>query len=239
MEATLDLKSAFDSMKPKELVWNKSDDRNKLDFTYTKLFSKPIADELYRQLKKCKLKKIKRKLELAPKDERPRKSCLKTIKEESIDEYIPRPKKRIVCTNRSIRYDFTESPLPAMPWIPALELTRNLLERITKYRYNCVVIKKYKNGIDHLNEYTEEEDMQSLSVPFAILSLGGTREFLLRHKSFDFSANNLNQVKIVLQHGSLILMNPLHYKQWHHALPRSYTRNGTRMSLIFKRITFT
>lgn len=98
---------------------------------------------------------------------------------------------------------------------------------------------RYRNGYDHIGEHRDDEkDLDRLS-PIASLSLGQARDFVFRHADARHSDNqkrDIPSVKLLLSHGSLLMMNPPTNKYWYHSLPQRKSCPGVRLNLTFRKM---
>ncbi|KAK9886126.1 hypothetical protein WA026_014912 [Henosepilachna vigintioctopunctata] len=136
-------------------------------------------------------------------------------------------------------YKFSGVTLPAKEWIPPLLSIKKLLQKVTGFKYNFVLVNRYRNGTDHMGEHRDDEAELDPDVPIASLSLGQERTFVLKHMNSRKNAkeqNNIKPIKIELQHGSLLLMNPPTNKFWYHSVPIRKNADRERINLTFRSI---
>ncbi|PSN33863.1 DNA oxidative demethylase ALKBH2 [Blattella germanica] len=101
------------------------------------------------------------------------------------------------------------------------------------------VYGKYRDGNDHISEHRDDEKDLDPNMPIASLSLGQTRDFVFRHRDARKPApykKNIPPVNLVLEHGSLLMMNPPTNKLWFHSLPKRKRCPGVRLNLTFRSI---
>nr|CAI5837814.1 unnamed protein product [Callosobruchus analis] len=113
-----------------------------------------------------------------------------------------------------------------------------MLGCLTGHRYNFVLINRYRSGKDHIGEHRDAEKDLDKNTPIASISLGQQRNFVLKHGQSrgKNKTKNVSPVKLVLEHGSILLMNPPTNDVWYHSLPPSKTAPGVRINLTFRKI---
>lgn len=106
-----------------------------------------------------------------------------------------------------------------------------------KWRFNFVLINRYKDGNDYMGEHRDDEKDLDLNAPIASVSFGETRDFVLKHKDNRGGRrfrSDLSHVTIALQHGSLLVMHPPTNKCWYHSLPKRKLAKNPRVNLTFR-----
>ncbi|GJQ84063.1 putative THO complex [Trypoxylus dichotomus] len=217
----IDLAEAMQEVTHKKVEWRKTAEEG-LDVDYALLLPRSLADELMKQLQETvqyfegELSKIK-----------------------VFDKWHNIPRQQAAYGDEGVSYKFSGLVVPAKPWIPALEVTRNFISKITGTYFNFVLANRYRNGLDHIGEHRDNEVDLDHKAPIASLSLGQQRTFVLKHgdvrKKGD-KKRNIPLVKIELQHGSILLMNPPTNKFWYHSVPPRKNSPGVRINLTFRDI---
>lgn len=146
------------------------------------------------------------------------------------------PRKQVSYGDPGMSYAFSGSRLPAKPWTPLLEHLRSLVSGHTGHHYNFVLVNRYKDGSDHIGEHRDDEKDLDRGVPIASLSFGQARDFVLKHGDARRKVRHVEPVKISLEHGSLLLMNPPTNQYWYHSLPPRKGALGPRINLTFRRL---
>ncbi|PIK38879.1 putative alpha-ketoglutarate-dependent dioxygenase alkB-like 2 [Apostichopus japonicus] len=151
---------------------------------------------------------------------------------------IPIPRKQVAHGDEGLTYTFSRVTVPAKPWLPFLETVRKRIEDQTSFKFNFVLINRYKDGKDCIGEHRDDEKDLDPQHPIASLSLGQTRDFVFRHKDSrgKKKTREIETVKIALEHGSLLMMNHPTNQYWYHSLPRKATQSGVRINMTFRKI---
>ncbi|KAJ5715497.1 uncharacterized protein N7483_012678 [Penicillium malachiteum] len=88
----------------------------------------------------------------------------------------------------STKYQYTPRPIP-----PCLDTLRQCIEKATGARYNFCLVNYYASGEDSISFHSDDERFLGAQPNIASLSLGGEREFHMKHKPISESGNvNMN-----------------------------------------------
>ncbi|XP_025837342.1 DNA oxidative demethylase ALKBH2-like isoform X2 [Agrilus planipennis] len=217
-----DLINHFSNIKKEDIKW-KNIKAEGLDLEYATILKKNIAHELMKQLQ----------------------NSVEYFKDENLTKvkvfgkWHQIPREQSAYGDDGLKYKYSGITVYPKPWIEPLENTRNLIEKITGYRYNFVLINRYRNGLDYIGEHKDDEAELDIHTPIASLSLGQHRDFVLRHENSrkrKLGSSSLPTVKLCLEHGSLLLMNYPTNKFWYHSLPQRKKVPGERINLTFRKI---
>jgi alkylated DNA repair dioxygenase AlkB len=129
-------------------------------------------------------------------------------------------------------YAYSGLRLEPKPWLPALDEIRDRLEQATGHRFNSVLLNFYRDGRDSMGWHSDDEPELGEEPVIASLSFGGTRRFLLRHRT----RRELDTLTLLPGHGSLILMAGTTQSCWKHAVPKTTRRVDPRLNLTFRSI---
>nr|CAD7444479.1 unnamed protein product [Timema bartmani] len=149
------------------------------------------------------------------------------------------PRQQVAFGDPGLFYTFSGNTIPAVSWPPVLIQIRDMLHKITGHYYNFVLVNRYRNGDDHIGEHRDNERGLDPASPIASLSLGQAREFVLRHGAVRKKIRDkrdIPPVKVLLQHGSLLMMNPPTNQIWYHSLPPRKSCPGVRINLTFRKL---
>jgi alkylated DNA repair dioxygenase AlkB len=121
----------------------------------------------------------------------------------------------------------TRTPRPFTP------LLRQLGDRCTDFcgaPFNSVLVNHYRNGDDHLGWHSDNEIVNGPEPVIASVSLGAERRFDFRHNETS------RVVKVLLPHGSLLVMSGLSQKCWQHRIAKESGSVGARINLTFRNV---
>ncbi len=127
-------------------------------------------------------------------------------------------------------YIYSKVPKKALPWIPLLLELKTITETITGETYNSCLLNLYHNGAEGMSWHSDDEKELKKNGAIASLSFGAERKFQFKHK------NSGETISILLENGSLLLMNGLTQKFWLHRLPISRRITEPRINLTFRTI---
>lgn len=106
-----------------------------------------------------------------------------------------------------------------------------LRERLAPYgRFNCVLANFYRSGADSMGWHSDDEPELGPRPLIASFSFGAPRRFCLRHKQSG------EKHEILLEDGSLLIMQGNSQRDWQHALPKSAKVGSPRINLTFRYI---
>ena len=128
-------------------------------------------------------------------------------------------------------YEYSGIKLKTRLWNAALLKIRGKIETISKTKFNSVLLNLYRSGSDSVLWHSDDEPELGKNPVIGSLSLGETREFQMKHK-YD---RDLKQ-KILLQHGSFLLMKGKTQHNWLHQIPKRKNLKGERINLTFRTI---
>lgn len=108
------------------------------------------------------------------------------------------------------------------------EMLHNLKE-VSQIEFTTCLLNLYRDGKDSNGWHADDEKELGENPPIASISLGQPRFFHLRHKT----DKNLKH-KILLEHGSLLLMTGPTQHFWKHQIPKTAKPIGQRINLTFR-----
>ena len=126
-------------------------------------------------------------------------------------------------------YIYSGIKLKTKPWNSALLKIREKIEKISKIKFNSVLLNLYRSGSDSVSWHSDDEPELGKNPVIGSLSLGETRQFQMKHKF-----NRDLKQKILLQHGSFLLMRGKTQHHWLHQIPKRKNLKGERINLTFR-----
>ena len=141
------------------------------------------------------------------------------------------PQPRLVSWHGEPGLDYQYSGLKLSPQSMGENL-RKLKKKIEDYwsiRCNSVLLNLYRDGEDCNGWHRDNEPELGSNPNIASLSLGETRDFLVKHR---FQKDR--RLKLSLQAGSCLLMSGEMQSYWLHSLPRRKKVNSPRINLTFR-----
>ncbi|XP_078237963.1 DNA oxidative demethylase ALKBH2 [Pogona vitticeps] len=148
------------------------------------------------------------------------------------------PRKQVTYGDPGLTYTYSGVTFSPKPWIPVLDCIRDRLRLATGHAFNFVLINRYKDGRDHMGEHRDDEKELAPRSPIASVSFGAPRDFVFRHGASRGRnpSRRLGPVKLLLEHGSLLMMNFPTNRDWYHSLPTRRKVLAPRINLTFRKV---
>ncbi len=127
-------------------------------------------------------------------------------------------------------YSYSQNKMQPVPWLPLIEEIKHYVERCVVESFNSVLLNYYRDGQDSNGWHADDEPELGDSPIIASVSLGASRDFLMRRKE-DYS----DKRRIALEHGSLLIMRGDTQNTWQHQVPKRASA-GPRINLTFRTI---
>ena len=126
-------------------------------------------------------------------------------------------------------YSYSGISMNTIPFSPTLLQIKNKIEDNIEEKFNAVLLNLYRDGKDSVGWHSDDEKELGKNPAIASITLGEERMFHLKHKN-----NKELKSKLLLQHGSLLLMKGKTQHFWQHQIPKSKKVNGSRINLTFR-----
>tara|TARA_B100001063_G_C16618260_1_gene479329 strand:+ start:169 stop:804 length:636 start_codon:yes stop_codon:yes gene_type:complete len=141
---------------------------------------------------------------------------------------IPIPRLQNWFGDPGTSYTYSRIRLPAIKFPDWMNVLRLNVEASTKCQFNRALVNYYRDGSDSVDWHADDEPELGVEPVIASVSLGASREFQLRH--------NISReiVKIVLPHGSLLLMSGGIQEHWQHRIAKVKNLNEARVNFTFR-----
>src|SRR5262249_33301040 len=119
---------------------------------------------------------------------------------------------------------------PALPWPEYLVDIRRRIEEAAGAPFNSLLLNYYRHGSDSIGYHSDDEKELGHNPIVPSLSLGATRQFILRH------TRTKERLTFDLTHGSLLIMAGTTQHHWKHTVPKTKRPVGKRINLTFRNI---
>lgn len=141
----------------------------------------------------------------------------------------PQPRLTALYGNNNRSYTYSGIVMKPLPFSETLLEIRNKISSLTNVEFTSCLINLYRDGKDSNGWHSDDEKELGKNPVIASVSLGQERYFHLRHKK-------LMQLKhkILLEHGSLLLMRGKTQHFWHHQIAKTRRPIGERINLTFR-----
>lgn len=125
-------------------------------------------------------------------------------------------------------YTYSNTTKQALPWTPELKTLKNLVENLSGVSFNSCLLNLYHDGNEGMAWHSDDEKSLGKNTAIASISFGADRKFAFKHKVTQQS------VSLMLQSGSLLMMQGTTQTHWLHALPKSKRVVQPRINLTFR-----
>lgn len=141
------------------------------------------------------------------------------------------------------KYQCTPRPIPE-----CLEVLRKQVEEHAKEGekgYNFCLVNYYAGGDDSISFHSDDERFLGSRPNIASLSLGGERDFLMKHKPVPVDTADISkpaatvsvgrQIKMGLGSGDMVIMRGETQSNWLHSIPKRKGNTQGRINITFRR----
>ena len=129
------------------------------------------------------------------------------------------------------KYNYSQIDIKNNLMTEDLKSLLNKIHSKTDYRFNSVLLNLYRDGMDSNGWHSDNEPELGNDPKIASITLGEERFFHLRHRKI----KNL-KYKILLRHGSLLLMGEKSQTEWLHQIPKTKKKINPRINLTYRYI---
>jgi len=133
--------------------------------------------------------------------------------------------------DKPYEYIYSNTRKVALAWTDHLQEIKQAVEAETGISFNSCLLNLYHDGTEGMGWHADDEKPLGEEPIIASISLGAPRKFAFKHKSTKQS------VSVVLENGSLLLMQGKTQAHWLHALPKMAIVKGMRVNLTFRKIS--
>ena len=118
----------------------------------------------------------------------------------------------------------------ALQWTAGLLELKELAEKTTGEVYNSCLLNLYHDGSEGMAWHSDGEKDLKKNGAIASMSFGAERKFSFKNKK------TRENVSLILQHGSLLVMKDSTQSHWLHRLPPAKRISKPRVNLTFRTI---
>ncbi len=119
--------------------------------------------------------------------------------------------------------------MDAQVWTDDLLKIRKEINHVVDAEFNSVLLNLYRTGLDSNGWHADNEKYLGRNPVIASVSFGAERSFHLKHNSLDIPTT-----KILLRHGSLLIMSGTTQHFWKHQIPKSKNIDSARINLTYR-----
>lgn len=126
------------------------------------------------------------------------------------------------------QYEYSKFKMDPLSWEPRLLKLKHACEQASNAKFNSVLANYYRNGQDSMGMHADDEKELGDQPTIASVSLGQQRRIVFKHRISNESH------KLLLEHGSLLIMSGDTQKHYLHGINKSKTQVGPRLNFTFR-----
>ncbi len=126
-------------------------------------------------------------------------------------------------------YSYSNITMHPLLFTKDLSEIKHLIEKLTNTKFTSCLLNLYRDGKDSNGWHADNEPELGKNPVIASLSLGEERWFHLKHRS-----NKELKTKLLLQHGSLLIMKGETQHNWLHQIAKTKKQLTPRINLTFR-----
>lgn len=146
-------------------------------------------------------------------------------------KYYDQPRLTALFAEEQRSYSYSTLTLQSHPFTSEIKALKMQIEEKTSHLFNSCLFNLYRDENDSNGWHADNEKELGALPVIASLSLGEARAFHLKHHT----DKSLKQ-KLLLEHGSLLLMAGNTQTDFKHQLPKTKIPKGPRINLTFRYI---
>lgn len=141
----------------------------------------------------------------------------------------PQPRLTALYANNQNSYSYSGITMNPHTFSVELKQLKQAVERACQTIFTSCLLNYYRDGKDSNGWHSDDEKELGENPIIASVSLGAERFFNLRHKT-----DKTLKHKLLLEHGSLLLMQGATQHNWQHQIPKTSKKIGGRINLTFR-----
>jgi alkylated DNA repair dioxygenase AlkB len=126
-------------------------------------------------------------------------------------------------------YSYSNIKMKPHPWNTLLQKIKLKVETQTVTSFTSVLLNYYRDGKDSNGWHADNEKELGTNPVIASISFGAERVFQLKH-----NLDKNQKINILLEHGSLLLMQGSTQHFWKHQIPKTSKPVDSRINLTFR-----
>ena len=132
--------------------------------------------------------------------------------------------------DQEFEYTYSNTTKRALPWTADLLELKAVAEEKTGETFNSCLLNLYHNGDEGMAWHSDGEKDLKKNGAIGSMSFGAERKFSFKHKQ------TKENVSLILEHGSLLVMKDTTQTNWLHRLPPTKMIHKPRVNLTFRTI---
>ena len=139
------------------------------------------------------------------------------------------PRLTALYANNEKPYSYSNITMMQNRFTKSLETIKEKVEVLTECKFTTCLLNLYRDGKDSNGWHSDNEKELGKNPIIASISLGAPRYFHLKHNSIPNQKH-----KLLLEHGSLLIMKGETQHFWKHQIPKTAKPIGERINLTFR-----
>jgi len=127
-------------------------------------------------------------------------------------------------------YKYSGLQMQPVAWTPNLLTLKHRCEHECGVKFNSVLANLYRSGSDSMGFHSDNEPELGNQPVIASVSLGQARNFDFKH------TNTQEKVRLVLEHGSLLVMSGDTQRYWQHGINKTKRTAQPRINFTFRSV---
>lgn len=141
------------------------------------------------------------------------------------------PRSQVWFGDKGCDYRYSGLFIEALPWPKYAQRLQAKLAREWRLTSNGVLVNRYQDGQESMGWHSDDEPEIAPQSDIASVTLGASRDFLLRHKQ------TKQKISLSLHSGDLLIMHWPMQAYWQHCLPKRLGVKQTRVNYTFRQLT--
>jgi alkylated DNA repair dioxygenase AlkB len=126
-------------------------------------------------------------------------------------------------------YGYSNIVMYPEAFTPALETIKERIEAFANHKFNVLLVNLYRDGNDSNGWHADNEKELGTNPVIASVSFGEARPFHFKHRTLKEQRH-----KLILDHGSLLLMKGEMQHHWLHQIAKTKKNINPRINLTFR-----
>ena len=128
-------------------------------------------------------------------------------------------------------YGYSNLIMYPKPFTNVLKGIKSKVEAFSDYNFNTLLINLYRNGDDSNGWHADNERELGVNPIIASVSFGEERPFHFKHRTIKEERH-----KLILEHGSLLIMKGEMQHHWLHQIAKTKKQVAPRINLTFRQL---
>ena len=128
-------------------------------------------------------------------------------------------------------YGYSNIVMHPEPFTSTLKQIKTEVEAFSKHKFNTLLINLYRDGNDSNGWHADNEKELGKNPVIASVSFGEARPFHFKHRTLKEERH-----KLILEHGSLLLMKGEMQTYWLHQIAKTKRQIKPRINLTFRKL---